>query len=50
MSKTPVLLLFAAPFAAALPVPRRLQQAVCPPPGFDSAPDFDLARYISAPW
>jgi hypothetical protein len=22
----------------------------CPPPGFDSVPNFNLTRYISAPW
>ena len=25
-------------------------QRACPPPGFDSAANFDLAKYISAPW
>lgn len=24
--------------------------ATCPPPGFDSVPDLDIDRYISAPW
>ena len=29
---------------------RRNASALCPPRGFDSVPNFDIARYISAPW
>jgi hypothetical protein len=28
----------------------RTSLRVCPPPGFDSAAKFSLAKYIAAPW
>ena len=45
------LVLFASALAAAAAAPPSGAGSVtCPPPGFDSVPDFDVMAYAAAPW
>ena len=43
------LFLFASTQAAAHPS-STTGSVTCPPPGFDSVPDFDAMAYAAAPW
>ena len=42
------LVLFASIHATA--APSSTGSVTCPPPGFDSVPDFDIMAYAAAPW